>query len=80
MDLSKLIESAKLRGGRTATLNGRVLFENRGIQTIATDSNIHPIVKCLGFTYIRDARPGDKVKLFYRINERGGLWYGRRVE
>jgi len=80
MDLTKLIESAKLRGGRTATLNGRVLFECRGIQTIATDSNIHPIVKCLGFTYIEGARPGDKVKLYYRIDQRGGLWYGRKVD
>jgi len=86
--LKELMRRARMPiSGRPATLNGRVLFEDsRGIQTIGTDSSSHPIVKCLGATYIRGARPGDKVRLTYRLDiqirgEQGmiGRWYGEKI-
>jgi hypothetical protein len=72
-----------MRDGRPAQLQGRVLFDDgRGIQTIATDSLIHPIIKCVGINHIDGARPGDKVLLTYRIDPqlRFGMWFGRRIE
>ena len=79
--LEQVLKRASQVRGQTATMMGRVLFENRGIQTVATDSRIHPVVKCCGPNYIRGARPGDRVQLAYRIGPGAayGLWFGRVV-
>jgi len=76
------------RMGHEHRLIGRVICVDRdrfgmprGIQTVATNSTIHPIVKLWGEDgYARHAVEGDKVEMFYRWDPNyGGRWFGRRV-
>jgi hypothetical protein len=77
--IERAIRASKVNG-KTPTMTGRVLFIDRGIQTIRTDSLMCPIVKCIaGRNAIPGARPGDKVSLWYRVDLRRGFagWFGR---
>jgi hypothetical protein len=68
------------RFGRAWKMKGRILFEDRAMQTVATDSNIHPIVKLWGDGYARYAQPGDKVEVWYHWDPQyGGRWFGKRI-
>jgi acetamidase/formamidase len=72
-----------MASGRTATLEGRIVaIDQNGIQTVVTDSRIHPILKCAGPTYIQGGQPGDRVRLEYRIDPqiRSGMWFGRVLQ
>lgn len=79
--IQRAIKASQLRM-RPAEMSGTVLFITPGIQTVRTDSRIHPIIKCVaGKNWIDGAKPGDKVRLWYRVDPRMmfGMWYGRVV-
>jgi len=78
-ELTEKFLRAAMPRGRVPTMRGEVLFDDgRGIQTVKTDSVIHPVVKLWGDAAIPNAPPRTKVVLRYRFDPRAGTarWYG----
>ena len=66
----RAIRASQLQRRKPARMRGWILFQNRGIQTVRTDSRIHPIVKLWGDACAPGAAPGDAVGLEYRVDPR----------